>query len=158
TARFCDRTPWHHRLPPTQVVTIFNNTTIINNYTAGSKNRTIVNLGPGENAIAAVSRSEIRKVTLRDANPSGGTLIRADRLDHDGRTLAVFRPQLPRQAATPPPEITRRQQELRTQSDTLVNSAAVRMARAEAERKTPLVPATRGSGRAVFAEPRGSSA
>src|SRR5438093_31988 len=113
TARFCDRSPWHHRLPPTQVVTIFDRTTIINNYTGGSNNRTVVNIGPGANAIAAVSRSDIRKVTLRDMNPNGGTLIKSERLDGDGRTLAVFRPQLPKQASAPPPEITRRQQALR---------------------------------------------
>jgi len=156
TARFCDRTPWHHRLPPTQVVAIFNRTTIINNYTAGSNNRTVVNLGPGANAIAAVSRSEIRKVTLRDVNPNGGTLIKSDRLDRDGRTLAVFRPQLPKQAAVPPPEITRRQQELRTKTDALVNSDVVRLARADAERKTSIAPATRGSARTVSPELRTS--
>jgi len=145
TARFCDRTPWHHRLPPTQVVSIYNRTTIINNYTGGPNNRTVVNLGPGENAIAAVSRREIRKVTLRDANPQGGTLIKPDRLDGDGRTLAVFRPQLPKQASVPPPEITRRQQELRAKTDTLVNSEVVRLARADAERKTTITPANHGS-------------
>jgi len=148
TARFCDRTPWHHRLPPTQVATIFNRTTIINNYAAGSNHRTVVNLGPGANAIAAVSRSEIRKVMLRDVNPpNGGTLIKSDRLERDGTTLAVFRPQLPKQASAPPPEITRRQQELRTRTDTLVNSEVVRLARADAERKTTIAPATRGSAR-----------
>src|SRR4030095_5254980 len=107
TARFCDRTPWYHRVPPTQVVSIYNRTTIINNYTGGPNNHTLVNLGPGENAIAAVSRTEIRKVTLRDADSRGGTLIKSDRLDGDGRTLAVFRPQLPMQASVPPQEITR---------------------------------------------------
>src|SRR5207237_10930710 len=117
-----DRTPWPHRLPTTQVVAIFNRTTIISNYIAGSNNRTVVNLGPGANAIAAVSRSEIRKVTLRDVNPNGGTLIKSDRLDRDGRTLAVFRPQLPKQASAPPAEITRRQPELRTKPDARLHS------------------------------------
>src|SRR3989441_3215331 len=154
TARFCDRTPWHHRLPPTQVVTIFDRTTIINNYTGGSNNRTVVNIGPGANAIAAVSRSEIRKVTLRDLNPRGGTLSKSDRLDRDGRTLAVFRPQLPNQASAPPPEITRRQQELRTKTDALVNSEVVRLAHADAERKTTIAPATRGSARTASPELR----
>jgi len=156
TARFCDRTPWHHRLPPKQVVGIYNHTTIINNYTRGSDNRTVVNLGPGENAIAAVSRSEIRKVTLRDASPNGGTLIKSDRLDRDGTTLAVFRPQLPKQSSAPPPEITRRQQELRTKTDALVNSQGVRLARADAESKM-ITPATRGTARTASPELRGSS-
>ena len=150
TGRLCDRTPWHHRLPPTQVVGIFNRTTIINNYIAGSNNRSIVNLGPGADAIAAASRSEIRKVTLRDVNASGGTLIKSDRLE--GSTLSVFRPQLPKQASAPPVEITRRQQELRTKTDTLVNSEVLRLARADAERRTTIAPATRGTARTVSPE------
>jgi hypothetical protein len=147
TARFCDRTPWYHRLPPNQVVSIYNRTTTINNYTGGPNNGTVVNLGPGENAIAAVSRSEIRKVTLRDMNPRGGTLIKSDRLEGDGKTLAVFRPQLPKQASAPPPEITRRQQESRIKTDRLVNSDVVRLARNDAERKASAAPASRGSAR-----------
>jgi hypothetical protein len=147
TARFCDRAPWHYRLPPTQVVTIFNRTTIINNYGVGPNHRTIVNLGPGRNAIAAVSRNEIRKVALRDVNP-GGTFIKADRLDRDGKTLAVFRPELPKQASAPPPEITHRQQELRKRADILANSEVVRVARAEAEKRTAFAPAIRGAPRA----------
>jgi len=154
TARFCDRTPWHHRLPPKQVVGIYNQTTIINNYTRGPDNRTM-NLGPGQNAIAAVSRTEIRKVTLRDASPNGGTLIKSDRLDRDGKTLAVFRPQLPKQSSAPPPEITRRQQELRTRTDALVNSQVVQLARGDAESKT-IAPATRGTARTASPEIRGS--
>jgi hypothetical protein len=156
TSRFCDRTPWHHRLQATQVATVFNRTTIINNYKAGSNHRTLVNLGPGENAIAAVSRTEIRKVNLRDANPNGGTVIKTDRLDRDGKTLAVFRPQLPKQASAPPPDITRRQQELRSKTDTLVNSDVLRLARADAERKTTLASANRGSARTASPEFRAS--
>ena len=49
--------------------------------------------------------------TVRDQEKSkdfyvrilGGKVIKADRLDRDGKTLAVFRPKLPQQAATPPP-------------------------------------------------------
>src|SRR3989442_1278477 len=106
------------------------------------------------NAFAALSRSKSRKVTLGDANPKGGGIIKPDRLDRDGRTLAVFRPQLPNQASAPPPEITRRQQELRTKTDALVNSEVVRLARADAERKITIAPATRGSARTASPELR----
>src|SRR6185369_3572024 len=56
-------------------------------------------------------------------------------------------PQLPKQASAPPPEITRRQQELRRKTDMLVNSDVVQLARADAERKTTFDPANRGSVR-----------
>src|SRR6185436_11749496 len=59
---------------------------------------------------------------------------------------AVFRPQLPKQSSAPPPEITRRQQELRAKTDALVNSQGVRLARADAESKT-IAPATPGTAR-----------
>ena len=67
----------------------------------------IVNVGPGRDAIASVTRTEIRKVALRDANPADGTLLKPDRLDRNSSTLAVFRPKLPEQSATPPTQIIR---------------------------------------------------
>jgi hypothetical protein len=145
TSRFCDRSPWRFCLPGIQVVNVFNRTTIINNYAGGPNGHTIVNVGPGRNAIAAVTRTEIRKVALRDASPTGGTLVRADRLGRDGKTLEVFRPQLPKQAPAPPPQITRRQQELRKDSEVLVRSEAVRQAAVDAEKRSASAPANRGS-------------
>jgi hypothetical protein len=148
TAYFCDRTPWYYCLPRGHVANVFHHTTIINNYIIGSRNRTVVNVGPGTQAIATVTRREIRKVTLRDSNPADATLIKADRLERDGKTLAVFRPSLPQQAAAPPPEITRRQQELRKRSEYLAKSEVVK--RAIANERIPLtVPTTRDSNEAI---------
>jgi hypothetical protein len=145
TSYVCDRTPWYHCLPRSQVINVFNHTTVINNYTTGPGHHGIVNVGPGTDAIARVTRSEIRKVTLRDVNPARGTLIKADRLERDGRALAVFRPNLPQQASAPPPEITRRQQEFRKQSESLARSGAVRTATAANDRKTLVAPSNRAS-------------
>ena len=149
TAYFCDRTPWYYCLPRTHVLNVFHQTTIINNYIIGSNNRTIIHVGPGTNAIATVARREIRKVALRDSNPTSGTVIKADRLEGDGKTLTVFRPILPRQAAAPPPEIRRRQQELRKRSEFLANSDVVKRAAAANDRKTVTTPAPRFSGETV---------
>ena len=145
TAYFCDRTPWYYCLPRTRVVNVFNHTTIINNYIIGSNNRTIVHVGPGTDAIARVARHEIRKVTVRDMNPASSTLIKADRLDRDGKTLEVFRPRLPQQAPAPPPEITRRQQKLLKNSESIAKSEAVNLARQGTERKAFIAP-PRASG------------
>ncbi|PYK63557.1 MAG: hypothetical protein DME21_02535 [Verrucomicrobia bacterium] len=80
TAYFCDYRPWRYCLPRGQIVTVFNRTKIINNFGTTPNGRAIVNVGPGRNAIASVTRTEIRKVTLRDANLTGNTLIHPDRL------------------------------------------------------------------------------
>ncbi|HKS37863.1 MAG TPA: DUF6600 domain-containing protein, partial [Verrucomicrobiae bacterium] len=143
--RFCDRTPWHHTLPRSGIVRVFNNCTVINNYIRGNNNNVIVNVGPGTRGIAAASRTEIRKVALRDVNPSPGTPIKADRLDRDGAALAVYRPKLPQQATRPPAEITRRQQEVRKKSEALANSDGVKLARASREQRTVIPSQPRGS-------------
>jgi uncharacterized protein DUF6600 len=143
--RFCDRTPWHHTLPRSGIVSVFNNCTVINNYITGNNNNVIVNVGPGTRGIAAASRTEIRKVALRDVNPSSGTLIKADRLDRDGAALAVYRPKLPEQATRPPADITRRQQEVRKKSEALANSDGVKLARASSERRAVIPSQPRGS-------------
>ena len=140
TAYFCDYRPWRYCLPRGQIVTVFNRTKIINNFGTTPNGRAIVNVGPGRNAIASVTRTEIRKVTLRDANPTGNTLIKPDHLDRNSATLAVFRPKLPQQAQTPPPQIIRHQQELRRSAETLARNEGIKPAAAGATRGTPVAP------------------
>ncbi|MSU61898.1 MAG: hypothetical protein EXS31_05795 [Pedosphaera sp.] len=89
--RFCDPQPWRHRLPPHQAAGIYNNTTVINNITVNSNN-TLVNEGPGRERISAMTRSEIRKVNLRDVPAENVKTIRSDRLEKGGTELAVYRP------------------------------------------------------------------
>jgi hypothetical protein len=151
--RFCDRTLWHHRVPRSQIVSIFNHTTIVNNYIRGNNNNVVVNVGPGTRGIAAASRTEIRKVALRDVHQAPGTLIKADRLDRDGSALAVYRPKLPDQKPNPPAEITRRQQEVRKKSEALAASDGVRLARAGSEQRTAAPSRTRSTGSATQNSP-----
>lgn len=142
TRLFCDPRPWRHCLPGIEVVNIFHRTTIINNFNAGPRGGTIINVGPGRNAIATVTRTEIRKVELRDVNPTGGTVIKADRVDRDGKTLAVFRPRLPQQAPAPPTQIINRQQELRRSGEILARSEGIKPAGTGAARGGSIVPST----------------
>ena len=92
TRRFYDRAPWRYALPSHQVVNVFNQTTVINNFT--HRNSTLVNEGPGRDRIAAVTRSEVQKVTIRDlpTDNHNSHLVRSDRLEKGGKELAVFRP------------------------------------------------------------------
>jgi hypothetical protein len=131
----CNYSPWYYCVPPSRVPGMINNGTIVNNYVNGSGNNTVINVGPGVERIGAVSKTEIRKVAIQDANAAPGTVIRADRLDRSGRTLTVFRPTLPNQSPTPPEHILARQQEVRRNSETLVKSDVVKLARAESEQR-----------------------
>lgn len=89
--RFCDPQPWRHRLPPHQAAGVYNNTTVINNITVNSNN-TLINEGPSRERISAMTRSEIRKVNLRDVPAENVKTIRSDRLEKGGTELAVYRP------------------------------------------------------------------
>jgi hypothetical protein len=135
TAYFCHRTPWYYRLPKPRVISIVHNTTIINNYVTGHNN-TIVNVGPRASVIAGLTRNEIRKVALRDIDPSQKTLAKADRMDRDGATLAVFRPRLPEQAPVPPPEIRNRQQESRKKAELIAKSEVAKLSSANRDSRT----------------------
>ncbi|MBI4326022.1 MAG: hypothetical protein HY674_12255 [Chloroflexi bacterium] len=89
--RFCDRDPWHYYLPHSQGVNIYKNSTVVNNYINGDNN-TVINEGVGRNLVAGATRSEIRKVAIRDLPASGGTLIKPDRLEKAGNDLVLYRP------------------------------------------------------------------
>ncbi|HLH52103.1 MAG TPA: DUF6600 domain-containing protein [Verrucomicrobiae bacterium] len=84
----------HHRLPPTEVTRIYNNTTVINNYVVN--NNTIVNQGIKPDRVAAATHTPIHKVAIRDV-PTGSPPMAATRSSAKG-DLMVYRPQL----KTPP--------------------------------------------------------
>ena len=94
--RICDTRPYHHRLPAHQATQVYNNSTVINNYVSG-KNNTVINQGIAPERIHERTRTEVRTVSLRDADAGVVRNGRREQLDHDGRTLVVHRPPLPDQ-------------------------------------------------------------
>ncbi len=91
-ARFCDRYPYRYAVSGSHARNIYHNSTVINNYIRGDNN-TIINEGIGRDRIAAATRSEIRKVSLRDMPAS--TLARTSKgeiLNREANALTVFRP------------------------------------------------------------------
>ncbi|MDB6110737.1 MAG: hypothetical protein JWR69_2487 [Pedosphaera sp.] len=87
---FNNRDLGHHRLPPTQVKAVYNQTTIINSYEV--HNNVIVNHGVGVDRVAAATHSEIKKVVIRDGPANSGRPVRSIA---PGRSeTAVYRPQL----------------------------------------------------------------
>lgn len=99
-SRFCDPRPYHYRLPAHQVTQVFNKTTVINNFGVGSHN-TVINHGIAPDRITSVTKKEIRKVSIRDAGPAFAKGSRHERLDSDGRTLTVHRPNIPEDRTDP---------------------------------------------------------
>ena len=93
-SRFCDPHPYRHRLPSHNVTQVFNKTTIINNFGAGSHN-TVINHGIAPERITSVTKTEIRKVSIRDAGPAFAKGPRSERLENNGRILTVHRPNIP---------------------------------------------------------------
>ena len=65
--RFCDRNPHYYALTPTVVQNVYNQTTVINNIQVN--NNVVVNSGVSADRIAVITRSEIRKVAVREAGP-----------------------------------------------------------------------------------------
>lgn len=131
TRHFYTHHPYRHRAEPTVVNNIYNNTTVINNYGHGSGN-TVVNNGIATDVIGSSSPTPIRPVRLRDSNVPDPVRGGPSAIDREGATLAVHRPQLPAQASTPPPEVTRRQQEAAQRSERLAQSDVVKLARENA--------------------------
>jgi hypothetical protein len=86
--RFFDRDLGRHRVHSTQ--TIYRNSTVVNNIIIGNNN-TIINEGIGRDRVASITRSEIRKVSVRDL-PETHRGVRPDRLHKEGSELVVYRP------------------------------------------------------------------
>ncbi|OQC67746.1 MAG: hypothetical protein BWX48_00496 [Verrucomicrobia bacterium ADurb.Bin006] len=89
---FYDPHPYRHRLPRHEIASVFHNSRVINDY-KHERNHGIVNHGIAPSRITSVTRTEIRKVQIRDVTGEPNAPRRADRLEHDGRELAVYRPQ-----------------------------------------------------------------
>jgi hypothetical protein len=85
---FRQRDLGHHRLPPAQVKNVYNHTTIVNNYVVN--NNTIVNKGVSVERVAAVTHTEVKKVTIRDTPASADGRVRPPARGE----AVVYRPQL----------------------------------------------------------------
>ena len=92
---FCDYNPRRHFVPRTQVVNVYRNTTIVNNYVVGNNN-TIVNHGVGRDTVARNSPTKIREVSVREVPVQNVGGIRGEHLERKGDQSVVYRPQLPK--------------------------------------------------------------
>lgn len=103
---FGDRRLSAHRLPPREVNVVYNKTTVINNYTAGSDNR-IINRGVERTRIEATTGRPFREVAVREmprqSARTSGSGVMPDRVANVGGSDVVYRPgsriQVPRRPA-----------------------------------------------------------
>lgn len=91
---FYDAHPYRYALAGNQGARIYNNSTVVNNYINGNNN-TIINDGIGVAKVTQFSRSEIRKVAVRDAPLAPGRALQADRVARENGKLVVYRPLAP---------------------------------------------------------------
>lgn len=111
--RFCDRNPHYYALAPTVVQNVYNQTTVINNIQVN--NNIVVNGGVPADRVAVLTRSEIRKVAVREAAPQETALSRLDRLEKSGNDLVIYRPVLNPNAPVKPIKLTNETGESRTE-------------------------------------------
>jgi hypothetical protein len=91
--RFLDPHLERHRLPLENSRQVFNNTVVFNHITQG-RNNTVINEGIPVSQVAAATRTEIRRVHIRDT--SDPVSARSEHIERDGsRSVAAFRPNLP---------------------------------------------------------------
>jgi hypothetical protein len=102
---FCDPRPWHHVVPRTQVVNVYRNTTVINNYRVN--NGAVVNRGVGRETIARQNPSTFHEVKVQQANFAGGG-DRMTRVERRGKDLVVYHPQLPKEPPVKPAQVQAR--------------------------------------------------
>lgn len=94
----------HHEVPQAQVTKIYNQTTIVNNYTV-NKN-TIVNNGIPVNKVAAATHTEIRTAKVQDLPMSTGHAFATRSFETPGSV--VYRPQLKAPPKTTAPVVAQK--------------------------------------------------
>jgi hypothetical protein len=104
--RLGERNLSRHFVHGTQTRTIYNNSTVINNYTIHNGN--VVNQGMGRDRIASMAKVQIPTTRIVDTRaPQGRIGTRAERVEGSGSSLVVTRPHAPGETAVPskPPRV-----------------------------------------------------
>lgn len=85
---------------------IYNNSTVVNNYIVGNNN-TIINEGISRDELAKSTRSEIRRVSVKDTPAGEGRMIRPERLAQEGGNMVLYRPSPVATAGARPTQVSR---------------------------------------------------
>lgn len=141
---FCDPHPYRHCLPRQEMHRVYDHSVVHNEY--DHRNNSVVNRGIAPSRITAVTRGEIRKVELRDVTREPNAPQRAERLEREGRELAVYRPQPGANPASRPAPVSRHSIEPASSSPRNMADTASRMGAPMSTREVrptnPNLPAT----------------
>lgn len=96
--RFYDRNFHSHVVSAHESQTIYNNSTVINNYINGDNN-TIVNKGIAREEVVRHTKADIPTLAVRDLPANSPANLRPDRVARDGDKQVVYRQALPQRAS-----------------------------------------------------------
>jgi len=86
---FCSPRPYQHCLPASRAVNVYNSSKPYNHWESGGTGRAY-NRGVAPDRVRELSRAEVRTVSI---NEQSGRNVRGERIERDGSTLTVRRPQ-----------------------------------------------------------------
>ena len=89
-----------HRVPDNRVAIVHNETTVVNNYIT-ENNTTIVNAGIPPAVIAEKTREPVQKMRIRELDLEVESIARVGQIDSNGKTMAIYRPEVPTPPDTP---------------------------------------------------------
>ena len=82
-----------HRVREKDVTVVHNETKVVNNHITGNNN-TIINNGVSPSIVEQKTREPVRKVRIREVDPSVENIAKIGQIDANEKTLAVYRPKL----------------------------------------------------------------
>jgi hypothetical protein len=133
---FCGPSPWRHRLPRERVTQVYNQTTIINNYTE-APDRTVIHNGPSRVAGRPFrGDAQIRTASIRNLPMNNSEQARPGQIQRRGGEAVIYRPDLRTMEARR--SVSDRREQLRVPGGVAGETAA------------------RGTGRSLSPEGRGS--
>jgi len=89
-----------HHVPDTNVAVIHNETTVVNNYVT-ENNNTIINNGIPPELVADKTREPVQKMRVRELDLEMESIARVGQIDANGKTMAIYRPNVPTPPDTP---------------------------------------------------------
>ncbi len=89
-----------HHVPDTNIAVIHNETTVVNNYVT-ENNNTIINNGIPPELVANKTREPVQKMRIRELDLELESIARVGQIDANGKTMAIYRPNVPAPPDTP---------------------------------------------------------
>lgn len=87
--------PYRYCAAPAQVVHVYNNSTVINNYYTDNNSKTVINNGVPPEQMPSVARRNLRRLDIKDVQAGQRSPVRPEQTSLDGTKIAAYRPKVP---------------------------------------------------------------